>query len=154
MPDLKKFDSERLCKYHETLLERLIEMPHRHVDIEKRRADIITELVRRAEKSEFIRPKQGLLSFYGYRVGRAQGKKEEYRRKVLTKIYQEETLPIIGSLLYVKEWGEPKSPERLHKMKNCLTGFLNSNYPTYMNMDKAFEEWKADLEWLEQNFNL
>ena len=39
-------------------------------------------------------------------------------------------------------------------MKNCLIGFLNSNYPTYMNMDKAFEEWKADLEWLEQNFNL
>ena len=29
MPDLTKFDSERLCKYHETLLERLIELPDR-----------------------------------------------------------------------------------------------------------------------------
>ena len=39
-------------------------------------------------------------------------------------------------------------------VKYCLIGFLNSNYPAYFNMDKAFEEWQADLEWLKQNFNL
>ena len=153
MPDLTKFDSERLCKYHETLLERLIELPDRSVEIEQRRSEIITELARRAEKNEFIRPKNGLLSFYGYRVGWTEGKKEEFRRKIHTKIYEEETLPIIGSLLYIKEWGEPNSSKRLQKMKNCLIGFLNSKYPAYFNMEKAYKEWKADLEWLKQNFN-
>lgn len=153
MANLTNFDSERLCKYHETLLEKLIELPDRSIEIEQRRSEIIAELARRAEKNEFIRPKQGLLSFYGYRVGRTQGKKEEFRRKTLTKIFEEETIPIIGSLLYVEEWGEPNSPERLQKMKNCLIGFLNSNYPAYFDMDKAFKEWKADLEWLKQNFN-
>ncbi len=81
------------------------------------------------------------------------GKKEEFRRKTLTKIFEEETLPIIGSLLYIKEWGESKSPERLQKMKNCLIGLLNSYYPAFYNMDKAFKEWQADLEWLKENFN-
>lgn len=46
MPDLTKFDSERLCKYHETLLEKLIEMPDRSIEIEKRRSEIIDELAR------------------------------------------------------------------------------------------------------------
>jgi len=151
MPNLKNFDSERLCTYHEVLIEREIEKPERLDEINLRRSEIKAELERRAKKNEFIRPKAGMLSFYGYRVGRTQGKKQDYRRKTLTKIFHEQDLPIIGSLMYVKEWGEPQSPERLQKMKNCLIGFLNSN--SYVgNMDRAFNEWGDDLKWLEENF--
>jgi hypothetical protein len=112
MANLTNFDSERLCKYHETLLEKLIELPDRSIEIEQRRSEIIAELARRAEKNEFIRPKQGLLSFSGYRVGRTEGKKEEFRRKTLTKIFEEETIPIIGSLLYLKERWKASQKDR------------------------------------------
>ena len=153
MPDLKKWDSERLCNYHEKLIDREIEKPERLDEINVRRSEIRAELERRALKNEFIRPKAGMLSFYGYRVGRTNGKKQDYRRKTLTKIYQEQNLPIIGRLLYVQEWGEPESNERLQKMKNCLIGFLNGDYPAYFDMEKAFQEWRSDLNWLDEEIS-
>ena len=151
MPNLKNFDSERLCNYHEKLIDREIEKPERLDEINVRRSEIRAELERRALKNEFVRPKAGMLSFYGYRVGRTRGKMQDHRRKTLIKIYQEQNLPIIGSLLYVKEWGEPQSPERLQKMKNCLAGFLNGDHYSG-DMKRAFQEWEDDLKWLEENF--
>ena len=148
MKDFSEYDSERLCSYHEKLIDRGHQLPERIIEIEQRRSEILIELEKRAKKNEFVRPQQGLLSFYGYRVGSAQGKKENSRRATLKKIFYEEKLPIIGSLAYVKEWGNPCSNERLKKMKNCLTGFINADYPKYLNMERAFKEWQSDLDWL------
>ena len=148
MPDFSTWNSERLCSYHEKLIERLIEHPDRSEEIEKRRLEILVELENRASNLEFVRPAQGLLSFYGYRVGTTDGRTESFRRQTLAKIYFEKKLPLIGSLAYVEEWGEPKSTQRLQKMKNCLVGFLNGNYPGYLNMETAFKQWQSDLEWL------
>ena len=76
MPDLKKKNTEDLCKYHGILLERLDELPERASEIKERLQEIYTEVERRANNEEFVRPNQGLLSFYGYHVGSTDGKRE------------------------------------------------------------------------------
>ena len=151
MPDLKKKNTEDLCKYHIILLERLDELPERASEIKERLQEIHTELERRAYNEEFVRPNQGLLSFYGYHVGSTDGKREGFRRKILIKIFKEEKLPLVGSFEYIDEWGEPESIKRLNKINNSLWGFLNSNYPAYMNMTRPFKEWHADLKWIKKS---
>lgn len=151
MPDLTKFNSDRLCSYHEKLIERLIEKPELANEIEKRRKEIIAELERRSKLDDFVRPAEGMLSFYGYHVGSTLGRSEDFRREVLSKIFHEKNLPLVGSLSYVEEWGASSSKKRLNKINNCLLGFLNSKYPGYMDMTRAFREWHADLKWIEDN---
>ena len=92
-----------------------------------------------------------MLSFYGYHVGSTLGRSEDFRREVLSKIFHEKNLPLVGSLSYVEEWGASSSKKRLNKINNCLLGFLNSKYPGYMDMTRAFREWHADLKWIEDN---
>ena len=73
---------------------------------------------------DFVRPAEGMLSFYGYHVGSTLGRSEDFRREVLSKIFHEKNLPLVGSLSYVEEWGASSSKKRLNKINNCLLGFF------------------------------
>ena len=90
---------------------------------------------------------EGLLSFVGYRVGRA-GESRQIRQDILDCVFHNE-LPRVSSREYMSEWHEPKTPERLKKMAETLAAFAR-NFKRRSGGDytQAIEDWEMDLQYL------
>ena len=85
------------------------------------------------------------MSTMGYRVGDTQGIRKEYRINIMIDVLTE-PLPFVESPSYMQEWGEERSITRYNKLKNFLSGEINS--PLQRNNFRAISEWKEDLEWV------
>ena len=94
--------------------------------------------------------KTGLLSYMGYRVGKTRGLPLNERREILEEIFGYNLPSADFSGQYMKEWGEPKSKERLEKMANSLASFCRN--AKRRNNDVAVSNYEEDLEWLRENF--
>ena len=90
-------------------------------------------------------PAEGVMSTMGYRVGDTQGIRKEYRTNIMIDVLTE-PLPFVESPSYMQEWGEERSITRYNKLKNFLSGEINS--PLQRNNFRAISEWKEDLEWV------
>jgi len=111
---------------------------------------ILEEFRQRQDKpnQEFITiPEIGLLKVMGYKVG-IEGLKESARRRILKDVLKGH-LPLVDSVAYMNEWGDPRSEKRFNKTKNCLLGF--SNDPIHRSKTAALKDWQADLNWLLDN---
>jgi hypothetical protein len=90
---------------------------------------------------------EGLLSFYGYKVG-IKGLPELERHKILDAVF---TLPLlsVNSEAYLREWGEPNSVERLQKISRSIAAFARTaKGRTNGDFRKAIQDWEADLIYL------
>ncbi len=95
--------------------------------------------------------KQGMLSFMGYQVGMNSPLTPKQRRDILIYVYLGR-LPRVCSDAYTAEWGEPRSPTRLAKLRRTLEGFIRNASLRGGNMDIAVQEWRDDLEFVEDAF--
>jgi hypothetical protein len=93
----------------------------------------------------------GLLSFYGYKVG-IKGLPELERHKILDAVF---TLPLlsVNSEAYLKEWGEPNSKERLQKLSRSIAAFARTaKGRTNGDFSKAIQDWESDLIYLRKTY--
>jgi hypothetical protein len=60
----------------------------------------------------------------------------------------------VNSPEYMAEWGEPQSSRRLRKLANSMATFRNNAANrTAHDMVQATSEWRADLDWLWEEFH-
>ena len=93
----------------------------------------------------------GLLSFYGYKVG-IKGLPELERHKILDAVF---TLPLlsVNSEAYLREWGEPNSTERLQKLSRSIAAFARTaKGRTNGDCRKAIQDWESDLIYLKKTY--
>ncbi|WP_271255057.1 WYL domain-containing protein [Pseudanabaena sp. Chao 1811] len=94
---------------------------------------------------------QGLLSFYGYKVG-IKGLPESERHKILDAVF---ALPLlsVNSEAYLREWGEPNSAERLQKLSRSIAAFVRTaKGRTNGDFRKAIQDWESDLIYLKKTY--
>lgn len=95
-------------------------------------------------------PTVGVLRHLGYKVG-ISGLFDMERQQILRYVFNSE-LPVVVSNEYMKEWGKPKSKERLLKMANSLAAFCRNEKRKSNPSKIAIKEWEVDLEWLKDTF--
>jgi hypothetical protein len=94
---------------------------------------------------------EGLLSFYGYKVG-LKGLPELERHKILDAVF---TLPLllVNNEAYLRGWGEPNSTERLQKLARSIAAFArNAKGRTNGDFGKAIQDWESDLIYLKKTY--
>lgn len=94
---------------------------------------------------------EGMLGFFDYRVGN-NGLSTSERHRILDAVFEQE-LPPVFDPEYMDSWGEPGSPERLHKMARSLAAFAR-NAKRHQDMDyrAAIEAWEDDLDYLHDEY--
>jgi hypothetical protein len=94
-------------------------------------------------------PGEGLLRHYGYKVG-IHGLNQGERLKILDTIFLDPLLPM-NDHAYLKEWGEPKTPERLQKLAESIAAFThNAKRNNEKDFSKAIWDWETDLAYLKK----
>lgn len=96
-------------------------------------------------------PAVGLLKRMGYRVER-KGLDETERRAILHQIFHTAVLPQVTSTAYMREWGGPRSGERLLKMANSIAAFCRNEKRKSRPSEEAVSDWEADLGWLRKTY--
>lgn len=96
-------------------------------------------------------PAVGLLKRMGYRVGR-KGLDEAERRAILHQVFHAAVLPQVTSAAYMREWGGPRSGERLLKMANSIAAFCRNEKRKSRPSEEAVSDWENDLEWLRRTY--
>jgi hypothetical protein len=94
---------------------------------------------------------KGMLSFMGYQVGMTSFLTPIQRREILAYVYLGK-LPRVTSAAYTNQWGEPRTPTRLAKLKRTLRGFIRNAQRRGGNMGIAIQEWQDDLNFIEERF--
>ena len=98
--------------------------------------------------------KEGMLKFLGYSVGQDGGSESE-RRAALDFAYNE-TLPLVQSEEHTREWGRPRTGNRLRKLSHSIAHFykmaIRRDALGYADMQCACEEWLEDLEYLRRRY--
>lgn len=100
-------------------------------------------------------PKDGIFSFLGYRVGKANGAPDDDRKDILDWMFHN-ALPRVNSASYMEEFGKPESPMRLKKMANVLAS-LARNYSRNMqgnlqDYSVAISHYIMDLDYLYEEY--
>ncbi len=94
---------------------------------------------------------EGILRHYGYKVG-INGLSEKERWKILDRIFLNPLLKI-NNTVYLNEWGEPNSAERLKKLADCIAAFTrNAKRRKTENFGQAIQHWEADLAYLKRTY--
>ncbi len=94
---------------------------------------------------------EGILRHYGYKVG-INGLSEKERWKILDKVFLKPLLKI-NNTVYLNEWGEPNSAERLKKLADSIAAFTrNAKRRKKGNFGQAIEDWEADLAYLKRTY--
>ena len=94
-------------------------------------------------------PDVGMLSTIGYRVGNG-GERESLRRKLLDHVMTAE-LPLVDSLVYTRQWGEPRSSKRLWKLLRTLEG-LAAGAEGRASQALACTHWREDRDYVESTW--
>lgn len=99
-------------------------------------------------------PREGMLGYLEYRVGRNNGLPEGARRAILDRVVKG-TLPIYWSLDYYEQWSEPGSAARLRKLAESIAAFArNAKRRRGSGLSDAIAEWESDLEYLKKKYYL
>jgi hypothetical protein len=93
-------------------------------------------------------PTVGILRYLGHRVGES-GLPSHSRQEVLEHAFTSK-LPLINSVSYMREWGNPRSKERLRKIANSLAAFCQLQKRRGNAI--AASDYEEDLEWLRRRF--
>jgi hypothetical protein len=93
-------------------------------------------------------PTIGILRYLGHRVGES-GLPAHSRQEVLEHAFTS-NLPRINSAAYMKQWGNPRSQERLRKIANSLAAFCQLQKRRGNAI--AASDYEEDLEWLRRKF--
>lgn len=97
-------------------------------------------------------PTEGVLSAVGYHVGITNGRIEAERRWLLDHVFCR-TLPPIVSPSYMRQWDDPGTPKRLHKMADVIAASSrNAKHRRSSALDLACEQWEADLAYLRARY--
>lgn len=96
-------------------------------------------------------PPVGLLKYVGYKVGR-NGLGEAERRAILQQVFHAAELPAVSSASYMREWGGPRSGDRLLKMANSIAAFCRNEKRKLRPSEEAVSDWEDDLEWLRKTY--
>jgi len=129
----------------ERIKERLTQLKDQHFSLLKTGAE-----TNRFSDNSF-NYEDGLLSYYGYKVG-IKGLPELERHKILDAIF---TLPLllVNSEAYLREWGKPNSAERLQKLSRSLAAFARTaKGRTNGDFRKAIQDWESDLIYLKKAY--
>lgn len=95
---------------------------------------------------------EGMLVYLGYRVGVTQGVSDNVRRQILDTVFAH-FLPPINGVKYLREWGSPKTSERLRKLANEIASFArNAKRKRSVDMSSAIADWEADLNYLYRKY--
>jgi hypothetical protein len=101
--------------------------------------------------SGYFQYQQGLLGYVGYQVG-AKGVSFYRRRALLDDVFQN-SLPRLNSAEYMKAWGMPKSPKRLHKLAESIAAFArNAKHNDAGKYALAIADWESDLRYLKATY--
>jgi hypothetical protein len=95
-------------------------------------------------------PDEGLLGILGYHVGITRRQKAALRQKILLRISVAK-LPIVHSLFYMKDWGQPSTRKRKLKIVGTITGYIEQKCK-YAIYDNAIRDWRKDLCAVEKKF--
>jgi hypothetical protein len=96
-------------------------------------------------------PDLGMLALLNYHVGRTRGLPVEYRRHILSQVF-EGRLPPVLPRKGMEEWGGSGTTHRLQKMAVSIASFARNakrNGPSYRD---AVDDWEADLAWLYEKY--
>ena len=94
-------------------------------------------------------PDEGMLSAFGYHVGKVQGLPTEIRKLILDDIFLSE-LPPINGREYMQSWGYPRTSPRLRKLDRTLA-MLGTNEKG-RGLALAPEQRQVDLDYLEEKY--
>lgn len=95
---------------------------------------------------------EGVLSFFGYRVGHTQGKSMAVRQAILTEVFLG-VIPPVFSRFYLSEWRSSKSAGRLRKMAETLASLTrNAKRKKNSDMSLSISQWEEDLSFLFRKF--
>ena len=90
---------------------------------------------------------RGLLKHLTYQVGGA-GLPTEARRTILDRVLKSK-LPMINSVAYIEEWGQPNSSRRLKKLAESLAAFCrNAKRNDPIRRAASISDWENDLAYL------
>lgn len=145
---IKGWDSERLSKAYIKWIIRS-QAEENEVKVDKYNEQINAVLAEWSNRPNLgkkgsDRPELGLLKTMGYRVG-VEGLHTKARRRILKDVIRG-PLPLVGNVSYMNEWGSDSSLQRLYKLENCLSGFMNGGQ--HSNHFQALQDWEEDLDWL------
>jgi hypothetical protein len=129
----------------ERIKKRLIQLKAQPFSLSKDRAET------NSFSDDSFNYEEGLLSFYGYKVG-IKGLPELERYKILDAVFTRPLLPM-NSEAYLKEWGEPNSKERLQKLSRSIAAFARTaKGRTNGDFSKAIQDWESDLMYLRKTY--
>lgn len=93
-------------------------------------------------------PKEGMLRYLEYQVGRSNGQSSPVRQAILRRVF-EGILPPVFPKPYMMEWGPPKSSHRLRKTAESIAAFACLFKRRHdARYDDAISDWEADLQFL------
>lgn len=131
------------------------------------RAAVLSEWKKRRRNGEFFKwrdvrtplgqvkisaiqsPEEGMLSAFGYHVGKVQGLPDEVRKLILNDILVSE-LPLVNGPDYMRQWDEPRSAARLQKLNRTLAS-LGTN-ERGRGFITAPEQRQMDLDYLKAKY--
>lgn len=93
----------------------------------------------------------GLLSHFGYHVGK-KAPSQARRREAILKALRQPLSNTDFSDTYVLDCGPPNSQQRLQKIINALAAFIRNGKRRGPGHQLAVEHWQQDLDWLEESF--
>ncbi len=98
-----------------------------------------------------FRYEEGVLKTYGYKVG-MHGIRRAERIDILNSVFLYSLVPIKDSS-YEKEWGEPKTAQRLKKIADSIAAFTrNAKRRNRENFSQAIQDWESDLAYLKRRY--
>lgn len=106
-------------------------------------------------------PEIGVLKHLDYTVGKTKGLPFSKRQEILTEVFNSNLVAILSPEYlkycrthypnYLKEWGNPKSEERLIKMRDFLATHCKKQ--KRQGNTEAASDYEEDLEWLRRKFH-
>ncbi|MCZ7468148.1 hypothetical protein M0412_08755 [Agrobacterium sp. O3.4] len=96
--------------------------------------------------NSFDAPEDGVLSFFGYKVGQLSVLTPSMRYAILDRVFRIALPPVLPSP-HMALWGTPNSLRRLHKLAETIAAFVRNakrrQNPSYR---RAIGEWEHDLQ--------
>lgn len=98
----------------------------------------------------------GVMSHYGYHVGKVKGLPRVKRRQILETIYEVQALPYrIFPPDVLDEWGLPGTKTRIQKLANFLASHAkNAKKVKDKDMTIAISDWEQDLAYIKSKYYL
>jgi len=93
-------------------------------------------------------PAKGVLSMYGYHVGKQKGVESLERKLILMSVFSA-IIPPFFSEEYLRDWGSCETPQRLRKIAYTLAAEIKgAKRKKIHDMEVAIAEWQEDLDYL------